>query len=83
MKLVLSPGAIKQLKKIGKKDQPKVERKFDQLLDDPNSGKQLQGVFKGKRSLRAWPLRIIYRVNSKKKMIEILDVDYRGGVYKR
>lgn len=82
MDLILSPNAVKQLKKIGRKDQDRVERKLTQLTDSPYSGKQLRGKFAGQRSIKAWPLRIIYRVNIKKKAVEILDVDYRGGVYK-
>lgn len=83
MDLILAPEVLKQLKKIVKKDQIKVERKLLQLVDNPYLGKPLQGKFKHYRSLRAWPLRIVYRVNRNKKMVEILDVDYRGGVYKK
>ena len=81
MDLDLSPRALKQLAKIGKKDQDRVERKFSQLGNNPYAGKPLRGKFAGQMSLKAWPLRIIYRINTK-KVIEILDVDYRGGVYK-
>jgi len=82
MDLILSPNALKQLRKIGKKDQDRVERKLTQLTDNPHCGKPLRGKLEGQRSIKAWPLRIIYRVNTRKRVVEILDVDYRGGVYK-
>jgi mRNA-degrading endonuclease RelE of RelBE toxin-antitoxin system len=82
MDLILSPIAIKQLKKIGSKEHSKVERKLGQLIDHPLLGKPLHGKLSGTRSLRAWPLRIIYQLNLKKKIVEIIDIDYRGDVYK-
>jgi addiction module RelE/StbE family toxin len=83
MDLILAPDVFKQLKKIVKKDQVKVERKLLQLVDNPYLGKPLHGKFKHFRGLKVWPLRVIYRVDIKRKVVEILDVDYRGGVYKK
>jgi len=83
MEIRYKPEAIKQLKKIGISDLKKVRRKIDSLYTDPFGGKLLQGKLKGVRSLRAWPLRIIYTFDSDSKVIIIETVDYRGDVYKK
>ncbi len=81
MELVFTDEALKNLKRIGKNELKKAKKKFDLLKSDPQSGKPLHGKFEGQRSLRAWPLRIIYVFDSKKQIIEITTVDYRGSVY--
>lgn len=82
MKIVLSPLAAKKYKRIGSKEQPKVDRKIDLLSKNPFLGKALQGEYKGEYSLRAWPLRIIYTFDSSQHVIQIIDIDFRGNVYK-
>lgn len=82
MKVILMPLAAKKYKRIGTKDRPKIDRKIDLLATNPFIGKALQGEYKGEYSLRAWPLRIIYTFDADRKLIQILDIDYRGRVYK-
>lgn len=82
MEIIYKSGALKNLKKIGAKDLPKIKRRIFILHDKPLEGKLLQGKFEGCRCLRAWPLRIIYTYNPKEKIITIETVDYRGDVYK-
>ena len=83
MEINYKPEAVKQLRKIGPNDLQKAKRKIYSLLSDPFAGKPLQGKLSGLRSLRAWPLRIIYTLDSKANLITIETVDYRGDVYKR
>ncbi|OGG28140.1 hypothetical protein A3A64_03135 [Candidatus Gottesmanbacteria bacterium RIFCSPLOWO2_01_FULL_48_11] len=82
MKVILSPRAKKQYKRIGAKDRPKIARKINLLAKNPLEGKRLEGEYKGEYSLRVWPLRIIYTFNPDQQVIEIEDIDYRGSVYK-
>lgn len=82
MKIVLSPLAVKKYKRIGSKQRPKVDRKIDLLSKNPFLGKALQDEYKGEYSLRAWPLRIIYTFDSSQQVIQIIDIDFRGNVYK-
>jgi mRNA-degrading endonuclease RelE of RelBE toxin-antitoxin system len=82
MRIILSPQAVKKYKTIGVKDRSKVERKINLLAKNPYLGKTLQGELKGEHGLRAWPLRIIYSIDREKKIIYILNIDYRGNVYK-
>lgn len=74
--------ALKQLKCIGPNERKKAKRKIIALADDPLIGKPLQGTFMGKRSLKVWPLQIIYTFNTETQTITIKTVDYRGSVYK-
>lgn len=80
--IILSPLAMKRYQRIGKKDQPKVDRKIDSLSRNPHLGKALSGEYKGRYSLRAWPLRIIYKIDQDAQIITIITIDYRGSVYK-
>ncbi len=82
MNLIYSDEAIKNLKSIGPSDQKRAQKKLELLMDHPLAGKQLEGKFSGFRSLRAWPLRIVYSFNPKTQEIFINNIDYRGGVYK-
>ena len=83
MELVYSPTSIKHLKKIGPAEKKKAKRKIEMVAANPLMGKLLQGEHTGQRSVYAWPLRIIYPFDSKSQAIEIINVDYRGEVYKR
>ena len=82
MELFFKDVAIKHLKQINLKDLQKAKRKFEDLKGQPLLGKPLHGKLSGERSIRAWPLRIIYTFDSAKQIIEIITVDYRGNVYK-
>ncbi len=82
VKVTYNGEALKQLKRIGPAELKKAKKKILSLVDDPLAGKPLQGEFIGMRGLRAWPLRIIYEFDSKNQIINILDIDYRGQVYK-
>lgn len=83
MWLIFKDEALKHLKKIGTADSKKAQRKIEYLQTNPLAGKPLQGEHRGKYSLKAWPLRIIYTFDPKKNTITIETVDYRGGVYKK
>ncbi len=82
MKIIYSPSAIKQLRKIAPDDKVKAKKKIEIIKSDPFSGKALKGELAGLRSFKAWPLRIIYLFNPKHKVIKIVTIDYRGNVYK-
>lgn len=82
MEIVYAPSVIKRLKKINPSDKTKIKKKILSLKLNPLAGKLLKGEFRGLRSLRAWPLRIIYFFEAEKKIINIVWLDYRGQVYK-
>lgn len=82
MDLFFKSIAIKELKKLPKVEAKKVIKKIQLLKEFPFSGKPLSGDFEGLRSLRAWPYRIIYKVQPKAGItIEI--IKHRQGSYKK
>lgn len=82
MNIVYKAVAIKDLKRIGSAEKKKIKKKILSLLSDPLSGKPLKGKYRGIRSLKVWPLRVLYTFESTAQVITILTIDYRGRVYK-
>ncbi len=80
MKIEYKPVVIKQLKKLPPSEKKKIIKKLKLLASDPKSGKSLKGEFESLYSFRAWPYRIIYRVNP--KSIVIFSIAHRQSVYK-
>lgn len=82
MQIFYKAEAVRKLKDLGSAEKKKAKRKIESLLLNPLVGKKLKGEFSGLRSLKAWPLRIIYSYDSTSQAITIITVDYRGDVYK-
>ena len=82
MDILLSKEAAKHLKHLPKTEQLKIKRKLLILQEDPLSGKKLSGEISGSRSLRAWPYRIVYKINLNQKSIEVTSILHRQGAYK-
>lgn len=82
MQVVLSKDAAKQFNHLGKSEQKKVKKKLVLLESDPLAGKKLSGDFEGSCSIRAWPYRIIYKINVSAHRIEVSAILHRQVVYK-
>lgn len=82
MEVILSKDAEKQYKHLAKSEQKKVQRKLVLLKEDPFSGKKLSGELDERYALRAWPYRIIYKINRQEKRVEVSAILHRQGVYK-
>lgn len=82
MLVILSKSAQKEYQQLPKTDQSKILKRLHLLETEPLSGKKLMGELNDMRSLRAWPYRIIYIINTSQKRIEILKIAHRQGVYK-
>ena len=52
-----------------------------EIIEDPYSYKELKGQLKNLRSARFGDFRIIYRINEKNKIIELIAVGHRRSVY--
>lgn len=81
MQVLLAKAAQKQYKKLPKPEQIKIRKKLEVLSQDPHAGKKLEGILEGRRSLRAWPYRIIYSINKSKKRVEVSEILHRQRVY--
>ncbi len=82
MEILYKDEAVRKLKSLGPAEKQKAKRKIESILFNPLAGKILKGEFSSLRSLKAWPLRIIYTFDSRSQTITIITVDYRGNVYK-
>lgn len=82
MDLVYKDDAAKSLRKLGPAEKKKAKKKITALLANPLLGKPLQGDLTGIRSLKAWPIRILYTFNPDTQIVTIQTVDYRRDVYK-
>jgi len=82
MRVVITPNATKQYKHLPISEQVKVKRKLSLLEQNPFEGKKLTGNLSEVRSLRAWPYRILYYIDSKEQKVFIITIAHRQGVYK-
>lgn len=81
-RLIISPKAQKQLKSIKQNHQLAVKLAVEDIKENPTLGKSLIRELIGKFSYRVGIYRIIYKVNEKDKIINILTARHRGDVYK-
>jgi len=73
-----------QYRKLARKNKhllKRVDKKLDDILDNPFIGKPLRYNLKGKLSVRVPPFRIIYRIEG--DTIKIIRFRHRGDVYNR
>lgn len=82
MQVVISHQAKKQFSKIPSVNQPKVKSRLELLAQSPLVGKPLKGQLEGYYSLRCWPYRIIYQIDTQKKVVYILAIIHRQGAYR-
>ena len=79
--VLIREKAAKSLEKIDKRIKNKIQPVLLRLRGEPYLGKQLGGELKGYRSIRIWPFRIIYEVQEHQKLIKIVAIGHRQGVY--
>lgn len=82
--LYYHPNCFKKLQKIPVSDRKKVLLKIKQLAKDPfskNLDTRKLATTKNSFRLRVGNLRVIYEPDSKKKIIYIWEIDYRGKIY--
>lgn len=79
--LLISVKAARQIKRLKKENQIKVIEVLTEIRDDPLLGKPLSRELSGKFSYRFGVYRIIYRVNQKDKIVEILSAGHRSKIY--
>jgi len=82
MIVIITPKAQKELQKIPNPIANKLLRNSLLLEVEPFSGKKLTGKLKEFRSLRAWPYRIIYWIDTTKNTIFVISFAHRQGAYK-
>lgn len=81
MQIILAKDAKKHFKHLPESERSKVRKKLLTLIHNPTIGKKLSGELEGLRSLRVWPYRIIYKINTAERRIEVSDIIHRQGAY--
>ena len=74
--------AIKELKRIPKKDQRRIFNLVEGLRTDPLKGKILSTDWKGFRRLRVGTYRVIYAFDGIELLISVVRVGHRREVYR-
>lgn len=81
-RVVVRQKAAKALNIINKKHQRRIDAALALLQSDPYKVTPLTGKFVGAFSLRVWPYRVIYLIEKRKKMVFVIAIRHRQGVYK-
>lgn len=81
-KVFFTPNSSKIFQSLrDKKLKNKIENAKKLLELNPNLGKKLKGELSGQYTIRIWPYRIIYFVDSDKNVI-ITDIGHRKDIYR-
>lgn len=80
-KLMISPKAANQLKKLKLLYKISLGSIIDDLKNDPFLGKPLGRELKGKYSYKVDVYRIIYRIKEKDKTVQIISAGHRSTIY--
>lgn len=80
--LKIKKSAKKSLARITKPDRLRLIQAIDQLLENPLSGKPLQGSLEGLRRLRVGKYRIVYDLMQHRLVILVVRIGHRKDVYR-
>lgn len=80
-KLHISKSAQKQIKKLKRIYQSAVISALKEIKEDPALSKPLSQELTGKFTFHISVYRILYKINYKDRVINILKIDHRSKVY--
>jgi len=80
-KIRISSRAEKEIKKISHPHQKAIILALAEIREEPFLGKPLTRELMGRFSFRVGIYRIIYKVNKKDKIIDVLTTGHRATVY--
>lgn len=80
-KLFISPKAERQIKQLKEEYQLEIIEVLLEIREDPLLGKPLSRELSRRFVFKFRAYRIIYKVNLKDQIIDILDADHRGKIY--
>lgn len=81
-KIILSNEAKKNFSKIKGEYKDKIAIALKSLEDNPYRGKKMKGNYEDHYRLRAWPFRIVYRIEKRRLIIFVITIEQREGAYK-
>jgi mRNA interferase RelE/StbE len=71
---------VKSLKKIQLPWRERILDAMSELAQNPYLSEKMSGKLRGKRKIRVWPYRIIYKVDIRRRRIIVTDVGHRGSI---
>lgn len=80
-KIRLTAKARRQLKNLSTQGRLSVGEIIGDIKDNPLIGKSLGRELKRRYSYRVGAYRVIYKVDSADKVVDILEADHRGKIY--
>jgi len=81
-KLHISTKAATELKKISQLHKEAIVNALQEIQEDPLIGKSLTRELTGRFSYKVGVYRIIYTINKKDKLIQIITAGHRATIYK-
>ncbi len=81
LEITFTRRAMRDMKKLPRDVQRRIELAIDELLDDIRAGDKLHGEWEGYWKLRAGDYRIIYEIKSE-ALIEIQYIRHRRKAYR-
>ena len=80
-KIIFEKKAENFLRKLERKEQERIAKKFNELENNPELGKPLTGKLAGLWSLRIGDYRTIYQIRKSELLILVLKIGHRKDVY--
>lgn len=80
-KLVISSQARRELRKIKKLYREAIIFSLEEIKEDPLVGKPLTRELTGRFSYKIGLFRIIYKVNTQNKLVQIITAGHRSTIY--
>jgi len=84
-KIIAHPRVQKELQKLFKRDKVRyshVKKRLEILSDNPEIGKPLRNILKGKRRVHIGSFVIIYEFNKENNSIILLDFEHHDNAYR-
>ena len=81
-RVVVQKKAEKELKRIDRRCRRRILAAIAFLREEPLRGKKIEGKYKHRYGIRVWPYRIVYEVDKRRRVVLVVRVGYRQGVYK-
>ncbi|GMT46700.1 MAG: YafQ family addiction module toxin [bacterium] len=84
--LAVKESLDKKFRKLKKKDRgmlASIDKKVQDILDDPYRFKSLKKPLQNKRRVHVWGSYVlIYEINEEKKLVTLLDFEHHDNIYK-
>ena len=84
--LEVKEGVDRAFRRMAKKDRNRldaVEKKVQEVLEDPHRPKPLRAPMEGKRRVHVGPFVLVYEIDEQRKVVILLDFEHHDRVYRR